>query len=102
MHDCPWGGGRQANAIGRNSKTIREFLEKNYEETSGDDTVKLAVKALMETVEGSSKNIEVAVMEKGTGLRVLSDETVDAVIATIEEEKSAEAAKKSGAQGSGA
>mmetsp|Transcript_39189 Transcript_39189/g.100136 ORF Transcript_39189/g.100136 Transcript_39189/m.100136 type:complete len:251 (-) Transcript_39189:98-850(-) len=92
----------KANAIGRNSKTIREFLEKNYEETSGDDTVKLAVKALMETVEGSSKNIEVAVMEKGTGLRVLSDETVDAVIATIEEEKSAEAAKKSGAQGSGA
>lgn len=88
----------QANAIGRNSKTIREFLEKNYEETSGDDTIKLAVKALMETVEGSSKNIEVAVMEKGTGLRVLSDEAVDAVVAAIEEEKSAEAAKKSGGQ----
>jgi 20S proteasome subunit alpha 4 len=49
----------------------------------------------METVEGSSKNIEVAIMEKGTGLRVLSDEAVDAVVAAIEEEKAKEAAKKS-------
>jgi len=84
----------KANAIGRNSKTIREYLEKNYEETSGDETVKLAVKALLETVEGSSKNIEIAVMEKGTGLRILSDEAVDAMVATIEEEKAKEAATK--------
>lgn len=38
---------------------IREFLEKNYVETSGLDTVKLAIKALLETVEAGSKSIEV-------------------------------------------
>ena len=38
---------------------IREFLEKHYAETSGRDTIKLAVKALMETVEAGSKSLEV-------------------------------------------
>jgi 20S proteasome alpha/beta subunit len=47
---------------------IREYLEKSYVETSGRDTVKLTIRALMETVEASSKNIEIAVMEPA-GLR---------------------------------
>lgn len=46
---------------------VREYLEKNFEETAGMDTVKLAVKALMEVVEAGSKNLEIAVMEKNTG-----------------------------------
>lgn len=50
------------------SQQIREYLEKSYVESSGRDTIKLAIRALMETVEASSKNIEIAVMEQ-TGLR---------------------------------
>ena len=46
---------------------MREYLEKNYAETSGNDTVKLALKALTETVEAGSKNIEVAVVSRVTG-----------------------------------
>ena len=46
---------------------VREYLEKNYSETSGNDTVKLALKALTETVEAGSKNIEVAVVTRDTG-----------------------------------
>ena len=46
---------------------VREYLEKNYKETEGTDTVKLAVKSLMEVVEAGSKNLEIAVMEKDTG-----------------------------------
>jgi len=46
---------------------VREYLEKNYKETAGTDTVKLAVKSLMEVVEAGSKNLEIAVMEKDTG-----------------------------------
>lgn len=38
----------KANATGRNSNSIREFLEKNYKETSGQETVKLAIRALLE------------------------------------------------------
>jgi 20S proteasome subunit alpha 4 len=87
----------KANAIGRNSKTVREFLEKHYAETSGRDTVKLAVKAMMETVEAGSKSLEIAVMENGTGMRILSNDDVDAIVKEIEEEKAAaEAAKRRG------
>lgn len=46
---------------------VREYLEKHFEETSGDATAKLALKALTETVEASSKNIEVAVTTKDAG-----------------------------------
>ena len=52
---------------------MREWLEKNYAETSGDETVKVAIRALLEVVEAGSKNIEVAVMRKDTGLTILSD-----------------------------
>lgn len=45
------GGLKQANAIGRSAKTVREFLEKNYtdEAIAGDnEAIKLAIKALLE------------------------------------------------------
>lgn len=38
----------KANATGRNSNSMREYLEKNYKETSGQETVKLAIRALLE------------------------------------------------------
>lgn len=47
---CLWGE-KQANAIGRSAKTVREFLEKNYtdEAIAGDnEAIKLAIKALLE------------------------------------------------------
>lgn len=85
----------KANATGRNAKTVREWLEKNYAELSGAEAVKLCVRALLEVVESGSKNIEVAVMRRGTGLTILTDEEVDAVSAEIEADKSkAEEAKK--------
>ncbi|KAH7836728.1 hypothetical protein Vadar_004849 [Vaccinium darrowii] len=73
---------------------MREFLEKNYKETSGQETVKLAIRALLEVVESGGKNIEVAVMTKD-GLHQLDEAEIDAVVAEIEAEKAAaEAAKK--------
>ncbi|CAD6586369.1 MAG: Proteasome subunit alpha type-4, partial [Tremellales sp. Tagirdzhanova-0007] len=55
----------KACAIGRSSKTVREFLEKNYpEDLSRDDTIKLTVKSLLEVVQTGAKNIEISVMER--------------------------------------
>jgi len=83
----------KANATGRNSKTVREYLEKNYSEdavSTDDGTVKLAVKALMEVVESGSKNIEIAVLRRGEDLKILEDEEVEALVKLIEDENSKE------------
>ncbi|KAM3341981.1 hypothetical protein P3S68_026947 [Capsicum galapagoense] len=79
----------KANAIGRNSNSIRDFLEKNYKETSGQETVKLAIRTLLRVVESGGKNIEVTVMTKEHGLRQLEEAEIDAIIAEIEAKKAA-------------
>jgi 20S proteasome alpha/beta subunit len=84
----------KANATGRNSKAVREWLEKQYAETSGEETVKLALRALLELVEPSSKNIEIAIITK-SGLRTMSNDEVDKFVKAIEMEKEeADKAKK--------
>lgn len=61
----------KANATGRNSTNIREFLEKNYiEDASEEDAVRLAIKALLEIVESGSKNIEIAIVRTGGKITV--------------------------------
>lgn len=94
----------KANAIGRNAKTTREFLEKHYEEAEGAAAVKLVLRSLMETVEASGKTVEIAVMERDSPLTVLKDDEIEALVKEIEEEKAAaEAAlrRRGGAAGSG-
>lgn len=54
----------QANAIGRSSKTVREFLEKNHrDDLTREEAIKLTVKSLLEVVQTGAKNIEISVME---------------------------------------
>ena len=79
-------------AIGRNQKTVKEYLEKNYSEETAVDGVKLACRALLEVVEAGGKNIEVAILRKGHTLEFLSDDDVDTVVNALEAEK-AEAEK---------
>ena len=79
---CPYGAEHlfcglcptpQANAIGRSAKTVREFLEKHWTDElaeSEHNTIKLAVRALLEVVQSGAKNIELAVMRKGERLKV--------------------------------
>jgi len=88
----------KANTCGRNSKTVREFLEKHYEEGMDESaTVKLAVKALLEVVESGSKNVEVAVIKHKEDLRFLNDTDVDTYVQEIgKEKKEEEEAKKKG------
>jgi 20S proteasome subunit alpha 4 len=80
----------QAVAIGRNQKTVKEYLEKNYSVETAEDGVKLACRALLEVVEAGGKNIEVAVLRPGKELQLLTDDEVDVIVKGIEEEKEAE------------
>ncbi|KAJ3210392.1 Proteasome subunit alpha type-4 [Clydaea vesicula] len=86
----------KANSIGRSSKTVREFLEKNYQENMNKyDSVKLTVKSLLEVVQTGAKNIEIAVMEVDGLLKVLEANEVEDIVKEIEKEKEIEAEKKS-------
>ncbi|KAI8820824.1 putative PRE6-20S proteasome subunit [Fimicolochytrium jonesii] len=86
----------KAASIGRSSKTVREFLEKNYKENMDrDETVKLAIRSLLEIVQTGAKNIEVALMGVDGILRTLESSEVEEVTALIEKENAAEAEKKS-------
>lgn len=85
----------KAVAIGRNMKTVKEYLEKNYSTETAQDGVKMACQALLEVVEAGGKNIEVAVLRKGQPLEFLTDEAVDKVVNEVEAEKAeAEKSKK--------
>ncbi|KAJ2399925.1 Proteasome subunit alpha type-4 [Coemansia sp. RSA 2531] len=85
----------KANSIGRNSQTVREFLEKHYtQDISEEDGIKLAVKSLLEVVQTGAKNIEILVITKD-GNRTPDVSEIESVIAVIEAEKAEEAEKKS-------
>ncbi|KAJ2003099.1 Proteasome subunit alpha type-4 [Coemansia thaxteri] len=84
----------KANSIGRNSQTVREYLEKHYtQDISEEDAIKLAVKSLLEVVQTGAKNIELLVITKD-GNRTPNVDEIESVIAAIEAEKAEEAEKK--------
>ena len=104
-----------AGAIGRNSKSVVEYLEKNYGggtatgapgeekenkeaaatatgpakgvERTEAESIELAISALLEVVESGGKNIEVGVVRRGEGLVMLEQEKVDELSKHISEEK---------------
>lgn len=62
-------------------------MEKNWKEgQNNNQTIKLAVEALLEVVE-SSKNIEICIMTGPKKFEMLSDETVDKFVKEIEKER---------------
>lgn len=86
-----------ANAIGRNSKTVVEWLEKHHTDADNaneDQAVRITIKALLEVVDIGSQQIEVAVVRDGRGMELLSQEHVDALTKEINEEKEKEKAKE--------
>ena len=90
--DSPY---RKANAIGRSSKTVREFLERNYkEDMDREATIRLAIKSLLEVVQTGAKNIEIAIMAPNKTIELLPVEDIENYVKTIEQEKQEEAAKK--------
>lgn len=87
----------KANAIGRNAKTVREFLEKHYTdetETSERAAIKLCIKGLLEVVQTGSKNVEISVARRERPLEMLPSEEVEKIMQEIEKENEAEAERK--------
>ncbi|KAK9763699.1 Proteasome subunit alpha type-4, variant 2 [Basidiobolus ranarum] len=85
----------KANAVGRSSKTVREFLEKNYkEDMDKKQTIKLTVKSLLEVVQTGAQNIEIAVMTSDGVIKRLELSEIEEIVVEIEKEKEAEAEKK--------
>ncbi|XP_072901882.1 proteasome subunit alpha type-7 isoform X2 [Hemitrygon akajei] len=88
---------KQANAIGRSAKTVREFLEKNYTDeaiATDNDTIKLAIKALLEVVQSGGKNIELAIIRRNQVLKLLDAKEIESLVVEIEKEKEEETEKK--------
>lgn len=97
----------KANVIGRSSKIVKEYLEQNYapdQVETDDQCIKLAAKSLLEVVQSSGKNLELAIMRTkidastgkriGLGLENLSQEKIDELVKEIDAEKQEEMDKK--------
>mmetsp|Transcript_4520 Transcript_4520/g.12770 ORF Transcript_4520/g.12770 Transcript_4520/m.12770 type:complete len:254 (+) Transcript_4520:138-899(+) len=80
---------------GRNSKSLREFLEKQYQDLTEDDLteqkcVRLAIQALLEVVDSGAKTMEICVVREGGIKEMLTEESVQVVVDEIESEQSEE------------
>jgi len=64
----------KANAIGKKSKDLQEYLEKKYGDDIGvEQAVRLSIETLMEVVE-SEKSIEICVMKPDNSADMLKEE----------------------------
>ncbi|MES1911883.1 MAG: hypothetical protein MHM6MM_004246 [Cercozoa sp. M6MM] len=78
----------KAACTGNKMDSVREFLEKNYREGMDEDAaVMLATRAVLETVETGSKNIQLCVLRQGQHHEILDDAKVEELCAAVEEEK---------------
>lgn len=84
-----------ASAIGRNSKTVREFLEKTYEAgLARADAIKLAIRALLEVVQTGAASMEIAVMDASNKVQQLETAEIQRMIDELEKERAAEAERR--------
>lgn len=84
-----------ANAIGQNSKTVREFLEKHYKvNLEVHDATKLAIQSLLEVIHTGPKNIDVAIMTPDLVLKILESHEIEQYIKEIEADREAETERK--------
>jgi len=72
---------------GRNEKSLREFLEKNYKEKMDEKAaVKLSIQALLEVVDSGAKNMEICVVRRGGVRHTMGEDEVNLVVKEIEDE----------------
>jgi len=73
---------------GRNAKSLREFLEKQYQpDLTQAAAIKLAIQALLEVVDSGAKTMELCVVTTGGVKRMLEEEEIQAIVSDIEAEQ---------------
>merc|ERR1712039_597642 len=73
----------KATAIGKNAKSVNDYLEKHYKEDMDDEATKrLALKGLLEGFADTADNIEAVVIKKD-GVRRTTKEEMAAMIAEV-------------------
>jgi 20S proteasome subunit alpha 4 len=73
---------------GRNAKSLREFLEKQYTANMTEaQCIRLAVLALLEVVDSGAKTMELCIIREGGKKEMLSEETIQSTIQEIEAEQ---------------
>jgi 20S proteasome subunit alpha 4 len=85
----------KANAIGKKTKELREFLEEHYKEGLTEaQAIRLGVETLLEVVE-SEKSIEICLVRPDQLNTFVPTEDIQAIVTQVNKEKDeAEAAKK--------
>ena len=77
----------KAATTGRNNKTVREYLEKNYENNMTEDSsIKLCLRALLEVVESGAKNVEIVVLRSLKPQETLSKKKIQEWVKIIKAE----------------
>jgi 20S proteasome subunit alpha 4 len=86
-----------ANAIGRNSKAVTDFLEKHHQVEGCDEqkAIRLVISALLEVVESGGKNLEVAVIRPNAPMQLIDTDILETLSKEIAEEKEKAKDKKS-------
>ena len=73
---------------GRNAKSLREFLEKQYVDSMTEaQCLRLAVSALLEVVDSGAKTMEICVVRTGGKSTMLPEADIDRVVKEIEAEQ---------------
>merc|ERR1712203_979378 len=76
----------KATAVGKNSKTVSDFLEKKYEEGMDEDkTLRLAIKGLLEVTEASGQNIEVVMVKKNTAVKWFTADELEPIVKELDD-----------------
>ena len=94
----------KAHAIGRNSSSLKEFLEKHHQDDLDErGAVKLAVRTLLEIVESGGKSMEIAVRRRNEPCDMLSVDSIQSYVDEVEREKQEEEqARRAGTSSGGA
>ena len=73
---------------GRNAKSLREYLEKQYTKDMEEVAVlKLAVSSLLEVVDSGAQTMEICIVRKGGSKEMISEDAIATIVRQIESEQ---------------